>query len=155
MIARSPHARRSRMKVVRRLQVAIDCGDPERLATFWATVLGYVADAPPAGYASWQDFSRSAGGVGASWSAVVDPARAGPRVLFHRVPEPKVAKNRVHLDVRVSAAGEVSAETRRSQVDAEVARLQTLGGSHLRTEEDEHDYFAVMTDPEGNEFCIN
>jgi hypothetical protein len=62
--------------VVRRLQVAIDCADPERLVTFWATVLGYVIDAPPAGYASWQDFSRSAGGVGESWSAVVDPARA-------------------------------------------------------------------------------
>lgn len=141
--------------MVRRLQVAIDCADPERLATFWAPVLGYVVDAPPAGYASWQDFSRSAGGAGESWSALVDPARAGPRVLFHRVPEPKAGKNRVHLDVRISAAGEVPAETRRRQVDAEVARLQTLGGTHLRTEEDEHDYFAVMTDPEGNEFCIN
>jgi catechol 2,3-dioxygenase-like lactoylglutathione lyase family enzyme len=140
--------------VVRRLQVAIDCADPERLATFWAAVLGYVFDAPPAGYASWQDFSRSAGSVGESWAAVVDPAGAGPRVLFHRVPEPKVDKNRVHVDVRVSAIGEVAA-TRRRQVDTEVARLQALGGSHLRTEVDEHDYFAVMTDPEGNEFCIN
>lgn len=114
--------------MVRRLQVAIDRADPERLATSWATVLGCVVDAPPAGYASWQDFSRSAGGVGESWSAVVDPAMAGPRVLFHRVPEPKVGKNQVHLDVRVSPAGEVSAETRRRQVDVEVARLQTLGG---------------------------
>jgi catechol 2,3-dioxygenase-like lactoylglutathione lyase family enzyme len=140
---------------VRRLQVAIDCADPDRLARFWATVLGYVVAAPPAGYASWQDFSRSVGGVGESWSAVVDPAGAGSRVLFHRVPEPKVVKNRVHLDVRVSAAGEAPAETRRRQVDTEVARLQALGGTHLRTEEDEHDYFAVMTDPEGNEFCIN
>lgn len=141
--------------VVRRLQVAVDCADPERLAAFWAAVLGYVVGAPPAGYASWQDFSRSAGSVGEAWSAVVDPAGAGPRVLFHRVPEPKAGKNRVHLDVRVSVAGEVSAETRRRQVDAEVARLQSLGGIYLRTEEDEHDYFAVMTDPEGNEFCIN
>jgi len=57
--------------------------------------------------------------------------------------------------VRISAAGEVSAETRRRQVDAEVARLQTVGGIHLRTEQDEYDYFAVMADPEGNEFCIN
>jgi hypothetical protein len=135
--------------------VAIDCADPERLATFWATVLGYLVDVPPAGHASWRDFSRSTGDVDESWSAVVDPAGAGPRVLFHRVPEAKIVKNRVHLDVRVSAAGEVSTETRRRQVDAEVARLQTLGGIHLRTEEDEHDYFAVMTDPEGNEFCIN
>jgi catechol 2,3-dioxygenase-like lactoylglutathione lyase family enzyme len=141
--------------VGRRLQVAVDCADPDRLATFWAAVLGCAVAAPPAGYVSWQDFSRSAGGVGESWSAVVDPAGAGPRVLFHRVPEPKAGKNRVHLDVRVSAAGEVPAETRRRQVDTEVARLQALGGTHLRTEEDEHDYFAVMTDPEGNEFCIN
>ena len=140
--------------MVRRLQVAIDCADPERLATFWAAVLGYVVDAPPAGYANWQDFSRSVGGVGESWAAVVDPAGTGPRVLFHRVPEPTADKNRVHLDVRVSAIGEVPA-TQRLQVDTEVARLRTLGGSHLRTEADEHDYFAVMTDPEGNEFCIN
>jgi hypothetical protein len=74
--------------------------------------------------------------VSESWSAVVDPAGAGSRVLFHRVPEPKVVKNRVHLDVRVSAAGEAPAETRRRQVDTEVARLQALGGTHLRTEEE-------------------
>ena len=141
--------------MVRRLQVAIDCADPERLVTFWAAALGYVTDGPPAGHASWQEFSRSAGDAGESWAAVVDPAGAGPRVLFHRVPEPKAGKNRVHVDVRVSAIGPVPAETRRRQVDAEVARLQALGASHLRTEEDEHDYFAVMTDPEGNEFCIN
>jgi catechol 2,3-dioxygenase-like lactoylglutathione lyase family enzyme len=135
--------------------VAIDCADPDRLATFWASVLGYTVAEPPSGHASWQDFSRSAGSEGESWSAVVDPAGTGPRVLFHRVPEPKAGKNRVHLDVRVSAGGEVPAETRRRQVDAEAARLRTLGGTHLRTEQDEHDYFAVITDPEGNEFCIN
>lgn len=135
--------------------MAIDCADPDRLATFWAAVLGYAAAAPPGGYASWRDFSQSAGGADESWSAVADPEGAGPRLLFHRVPEPKTSKNRVHLDVRVSGDGEVPAETRRRQVAAEVARLQALGGTHLRTEQDEHDYFAVMTDPEGNEFCIN
>ena len=66
--------------------------------------------------------------MGESWTALVDLARAWPRVLFHRVYEPKVGKNRVHLDVRVGAASEVSAETRHRQVDAGVARLQTLGG---------------------------
>jgi hypothetical protein len=58
--------------VVRRLQVAVDCADPERLAAFWTAVLGYAVAAPPAGYASWQDFSRSAGSVGEARSAVVD-----------------------------------------------------------------------------------
>jgi Glyoxalase-like domain len=61
----------------------------------------------------------------------------------------------VHLDVRVSAAGEVPAEARRRRVDAEVTRLGTLGGIHLGTEQDTYDCFAVMADPEGNEFCIN
>lgn len=133
----------------------IDCADPDRLARFWAAVLGYAVADPPGGYANWQDFSRSAGAADESWSAVADQAGAGPRMLFHRVPEPKAGKNRVHLDVRVSGAGEVPAETRRRQVDGEVERLQAIGGTHLRTEEDEHDYFAVMADPEGNEFCIN
>jgi len=108
--------------------VAIDCADPERLAIFWATVLGYVVDAPPAGYASRQDFSRSAVGVGESWAAVVDPAGAGPQVLFHRVPDPKVGKNRVHLDVRVSAASEVSAETRRARWMPRWRGYRPLGG---------------------------
>ena len=40
-----------------------------------ATLLGYLVDVPPAGYASWQGFLALAGGVGESWSAVVDPAR--------------------------------------------------------------------------------
>jgi hypothetical protein len=44
---------------------------------------------------------------------------------------------------------------RRSLVDAETDRLVTLGATHLRTDEDEIDYYAVMQDPEGNEFCIN
>jgi hypothetical protein len=76
-------------------------------------------------------------------------------VLFHRVPEPKAGKNRVHLDVRVSAAGDLPAQARRRRVDAEVTRLGTLGGIHLRTEQDAYDCFAVMADPEGNEFCID
>ena len=68
---------------------------------------------------------------------------------------PRLARTRLHLDARVSAAADMPAETRRRQVDAEVARLRTVGGIRLRTEQDEYDYFAVMADPEGNEFCIN
>jgi hypothetical protein len=59
--------------------------------------------------------------------------------FFLYEPEPKTAKNRIHLDLR--APGPV--------VD-EVARLTELGATVLRVEED----LTVMADPEGNEFCV-
>jgi hypothetical protein len=73
-------------------------------------------------------------------------------VLFHRVPEAKVTKNRVHLDIRVAPGADKA--TARPFVDAEVRRLVALGATHTRTDDDESDYYAVMQDPEGNEFCI-
>jgi Glyoxalase-like domain len=141
--------------MARRIQVAIDCADPELLARFWAEVLDYRPQDPPPGYPSWARFSAAVGAPGEAWSAAVDPEGVGPRVLFHRVPEGKLVKNRVHLDVRVSGAGAVSMERRRPLVDAEVRRLVGLGATHVRTVDDDSDYFAVMQDPEGNEFCIN
>ncbi len=74
--------------------------------------------------------------------------------MFHRVPEGKVAKNRVHLDGRVVDTEVMPKEMRKPLVDAEVGRLVGAGAAHLRTEDDEIDYFTVMQDPEGNEFCI-
>lgn len=137
------------------MQVAIDCADPLRLARFWAGVLEYQLEDPPAGYPSWSDFSRAVGATpGEEWNAVVDPDGVGPRVLFHRVPEGKVTKNRVHLDVRVGDTVGMPKELRKPLVDAEVSRLVGAGATHLRTEDDQIDYFAVMQDPEGNEFCI-
>jgi len=135
--------------------VAIDCADPELLARFWAEVLDYRPQDPPPGYPSWSRFSKAVGAPGEAWNAVVDPDGVGPRVLFHRVPEGKVVKNRVHLDVQVSGTAAEPVERRRPLVDAEVSRLVALGATHLRTVDDETDYFAVMQDPEGNEFCIN
>ena len=137
----------------RPVQIAIDCADPARLAQFWAEVLGYHLAEPPPGYASWQEFSSAVGGPDEEWNAVVDPAGTGPRVFFHRVPEHKVVKNRVHLDIRIAPAG-TPKEERRPLVDTEVARLITMGATHVRTDDDETDYFAVMQDPEGNEFCV-
>lgn len=128
----------------RRKQVAVDCADPHRLARFWAEVLGYVVQDPPDGHASWAEFSRAEGGPGEAWCAVVDPHGTGPRVLFHSVPEPKAGKNRLHLDVKIG----------RQHVDTEAVRLVSLGATHVRTVEDAQDYFAVMRDPEGNEFCL-
>jgi hypothetical protein len=140
-------------RMARRLQVAIDCEDPDRLAIFWAEVLGYQVRKPPEGHDSWGDYSKSvAVEPGEAWSMVVDPDGAGPSLLFHRVPETKMVKNRVHLDV-VLAPGE-DKETSRPLVDAEARRLVSLGATHVRTDDDEHDYYAVMQDPEGNEFCV-
>lgn len=137
-----------------RVQIAIDCGDPEHLTAFWAEVLGYRPTRPPGGFATWAEFSAAVGGAGGErWSRIADPAGSGPDILFHRVPEPKTAKNRVHLDIHVSA-GRPAGERRRT-VDGEARRLIALGATHLRTEEDVTDYFAVMQDPEGNEFCID
>jgi len=140
--------------MVRQVQVAIDCADPGLLARFWADLLGYQLEEPPPGYRSWAEFSRTVGAAGEEWHAVVDPDDVGPRLLFHRVPEGKVAKNRLHLDVRVGGVRGTPKHVRRPIVDAEVNRLLSRGARHVRTEDDETDYFAVMQDPEGNEFCV-
>ncbi|MBB5960679.1 catechol 2,3-dioxygenase-like lactoylglutathione lyase family enzyme [Saccharothrix tamanrassetensis] len=136
------------------VQIAVDCDDPARLADFWAAVLGYELEEPPGGFASWPEASRALGGADEQWNAVVDADGVGPRVLFHRVPEPKVAKNRIHLDVRAGGPRGTPKPTRRPLVDAEVGRLVGLGATHVRTVEEADDYFAVMLDPEGNEFCV-
>jgi catechol 2,3-dioxygenase-like lactoylglutathione lyase family enzyme len=136
--------------MARRIQVSIDCADPERLARFWAQALDYRPADPPPGFASWAAFSRSCGAAGEAWCALHDAAGLGPRILFHRVPEGKCGKNRLHLDIRVSGT-----QRRTDSVDAEVLRLVAAGARHLRTVRDETDYFAVLQDPEGNEFCVN
>ena len=86
------------------IQVTVDCTDPDRLATFWATALGYKKQDPPTGYATWATFLAAQGVPEDQWnaaSALVDPAGIGPRIYFQQVPEPKTVKNRVHLDVNV------------------------------------------------------
>jgi catechol 2,3-dioxygenase-like lactoylglutathione lyase family enzyme len=120
------------------IQIAVDCADPNKLAHFWASVLGY-------------DVVRlSEDGARAFLS---DPQGMGPRLLLHRVPEPKTTKNRVHLDVYVSPWGAPPAEAK-PILDAEAKRLRALGATELRAIEKPDDYFIVMSDPEGNEFCI-
>ncbi|OAP24603.1 MULTISPECIES: VOC family protein [Amycolatopsis] len=84
------------------LQIAIDCAEPERLAALWADALGYAVEKPSAGAAGWAEFSRSAGD-GAEAGSRQPTRRLGPRLLFHRVPEPEHGKNRLHLDVRTGA----------------------------------------------------
>ena len=108
------------MVSVRQVQIAFDCADPERVARFWCEVLGYVVPPPPEGFATWDDFDRAlpAEHQGSAF-ACIDPSGAGPRLFFHRVPEGKVVKNRVHLDVRVATG--LEGEERLATLEAECA----------------------------------
>jgi hypothetical protein len=141
---------------VKQVQVTFDCAAPERLAQFWCQVLGYVVPPPPEGFASWQEAERSLPPAqqGASF-ACVDPSGVGPRLFFQRVPEGKVAKNRLHLDVRVGT-GMVGAE-RLAALEAECARLVAIGAVRVRLlpADDENESCIVMQDIEGNEFCLD
>ena len=77
----------------------------------------------------------------------------GPRLYFQRVPEGKVAKNRLHLDVRVGTG--LGGEQRLAALEAECARLILLGAVHVRTLYDGTDSCIPMLDIEGKEFCID
>src|SRR4029079_5658424 len=142
------------MASVKQVQVTFDCADPERVARFWCEVLGYVVPPPPEGFASWDDFDRAlAPERQGSAFACIDPTGSGPRLFFQRVPEGKVVKNRVHLDVR-AGTGLVGAE-RLATLEAECARLVELGATHVRTmiADEDNESCIVMQDVEGNEFC--
>ncbi|GGY46089.1 VOC family protein [Streptomyces omiyaensis] len=147
------------------LQLTIDCADPARLVPFWAEALRYVPEPPPEGHASWRAYWAACGvpeeelgdAGGDLPESLVDPAGAGPRVWFQRVPEPKTAKNRVHLDLKVGGGRAVPLALRRTRVDGEVSRLTALGATVLYTMDEPHgtDHYAVvLQDPEGNEFCV-
>ena len=145
------------MTMATKVQVVIDCADPARLSSFWAEALHYRLDDPPEGFATWEDALRSWGVPEEDWnsaSAVSDPEGVGPRVYFQRVPEAKVVKNRVHLDLNAGGGREVSIADRRHRVDEEVRRLEALGARVLRPMEQRDEYWVVMQDPEGNEFCV-
>ncbi len=129
------------MPSVKQVQITFDCAEPARVAAFWCEALGYVL--PP-----------SAEGE-TSWSAAVDPTGVGPRLFFQTVPEGKVVKNRVHLDVRVGT-GLVGAE-RLAALEAECARLVPLGAvrGQLLLADEENESCLNMQDVEGNEFCLD
>ncbi|MDZ5620163.1 VOC family protein [Nocardioides bizhenqiangii] len=151
----------------RQIQVTFDAHDPRALSSFWRDTLGYVHPGPPGAdlaagadpLAAWDDFLESAGvpeDRRNSASAIEDPDGTGPRLFFQQVPEDKVAKNRVHLDVR--AAPGLAGEERMAALEAECERLVALGAARLRRSEPEPPMsagFIVMADPEGNEFCLD
>ncbi|MDQ4008083.1 MAG: VOC family protein [Actinomycetota bacterium] len=110
--------------------VCVDANDPDRLARFWADVLGWrrtfedddeVVLEPPAG-------SPEDGVV--------------PDLLFLRVPEPKATKNRLHIDLRPDAQ------------DAEVRRIEALGARRVSVGQGADVSWVVLADPEGNELCV-
>jgi hypothetical protein len=89
-------------------------------------------------------------------SAIEDPDGDGPRVFFQRVPEGKVAKNRVHLDLRAAPA--LDGDARMAALEVECDRLVRLGATRVRRYDPEPPLGAghiVLQDPEGNEFGLD
>lgn len=142
-------------------QLVIDCAEPEPLARFWAAALGYVLQPPPAGFETWDEWYRSIGvpddELGGGVDSIVDPGGRGPRIWFQVVPDRKVVKNRLHLDIEASGGRSNPLEIRTERVDARVAELVELGATVVRVLSEEGlDHYAVaMLDPEGNEFDVN
>jgi hypothetical protein len=135
--------------MARTVQVSIDCADPAALSRFWAEALRYVLNPPPEGHDSWESWLSAMGVPESQWnsaSALIDPDGGGPRIYLQRVPEGKAAKNRLHLDVRVPGG--------REAVEAEVERLVALGASVVGPKDERGEFWVVLQDPEGNEFCL-
>jgi hypothetical protein len=123
-------------------------------------VLGYVEEPPPAGHDSWEAALEALGVPRELWnsrSACRDPHGVGPRLFFQQVPEPKTAKNRLHIDVRV--ATELRGDKRMAALEEEADRLVGLGATRGKRFDPESSFgeigFIVMQDPEGNEFCLD
>ena len=126
--------------MARLADIVFDCARPAALARFWMAALDGYEVAP------YDDDElarlRSIGieDVEDDPSVLVQSSPDRPRLWFQRVPEPKLVKNRVHLDLRAD------------DVDVEVARLTSLGAT-VRDDQPVADLI-VMQDPEGNEFCV-
>jgi hypothetical protein len=141
-----------------RWTLRFDSAQPAKLARFWAETLGYVESPPPDGFDSWEMWLTDQGVPEEEWddgAALADPDGVGPSLSFLRVPEPKTAKNRVHLDVQIGGGRSTPWEQRWPRVVAEKERLVALGATVVGEYEQNGrpDHF-VMTDPEGNEFCL-
>jgi hypothetical protein len=107
-------------------ELVIDCADPERVAGFWADVLGYeVTERGPQGEV---ELSGTPGDV---------------KLVFVPVPEPKTLKNRVHIDVNPVGIDQAQ----------ELQRLLALGAREVDVGQGQQTW-VVLADPEGNEFCL-
>ncbi|PUA80329.1 VOC family protein [Nocardioides currus] len=149
------------------IQVTFDAHDPRALGLFWREVLDYAVDPPPGGEVgdpietadAWLEFLTRVGVPAEKHNsafAIIDPDGRGPRVFFQQVPEDKVVKNRVHLDVR--AAPGLAGGERMAVLESACERLVALGATRQRRAEPDGAMsagFIVMLDPEGNEFCLD
>ena len=138
--------------------VTFDCHDAQAMAAFWTVALGYVDAPPPQGWDTWEDWLRHFDVPVDEWddgASLVDPDGVLPRVGFLKVPEGKVAKNRLHLDLWVSGGRHVEAGERDRLIRAMVDRLLAVGGTVLENVNwDTTLDHVVMQDPEGNELCV-
>jgi predicted enzyme related to lactoylglutathione lyase len=112
--------------------LVIDGADTMALARFWAamfdTEVASIANEGEPNEAHYVDVAATEG---------------TPLLRFQRVPEAKSLKNRLHLDIEVE------------ELDPAIARVESLGGSVIQPLRTEYGYdFAIMGDPEGNEFCL-
>ena len=107
--------------------IVLDSPDPQRLAPFWAEASGW-----------------SIVGAGDAYASLARPDGPGPRLELIRVADPKVAKNRVHIDVAPYGGDDQAAD---------VSRLRDLGASPADIGQGEQTW-VVLSDPDGNEFCV-
>ncbi|MFF8950711.1 VOC family protein [Streptomyces sp. NPDC014940] len=114
------------MSSIKKFQVTFDCAESERVARFLCEVPGMSyrrrrRDSPPG---TTYDRSLPPERQGAAF-ACGGPSGVGPRLFFQRVPEGKVVKNRLHLDVRVDTG--LVGEERLAALEAECPRLVAIG----------------------------
>jgi hypothetical protein len=135
----SKSARPPGRPVARIADIVVDCGHPASLARFWAELLDGYAVAP---YDEAELARLRAEGIDSPEDDPTVLVEAGPGVMprffFQLVPERKVGRNRLHLDLRCD------------DVDTEVDRIKGLGGRVLASHADR----VVLADPEGNELCL-
>lgn len=144
------------MANVKTVQVTFDCANPRAVAEFWKAAIGYVDPPLPPGFDSWDAFDASLpAALQGSASACQDPNGIGPRFFFQRVPEGKVVKNRLHLDVRVGVG--LTGDERLAALNAEADRLEPLGARrlYLSPADGINESCLTMQDVEGNEFCLD
>lgn len=141
-----------------RFTITLDAADPKRLGQFWAHALGYREEEPPAPFATWDETFEAWGLPEENRNdayAILDPDGVLPRIFLQKVPEPKTAKNRVHLDVIAVGFHSDGAPKSMEALRAAAERLVERGATIDREfDEDFKGRWIVMRDPEGNEFCV-